>query len=488
VWALVTGTLGATASPAADHFLLVGGGPLPGASQVSIERNVIWIEELMRDRAFASQRVLFASGPSGPPDVSVRASDDPEVVRWLPLARLFGEHARSLLVFRRNQVPGVAAPASAKAVTEALRQSLAGLGPGDSLLFSFNGHGSWRSPDTSQNAMRLWGESRLDVRRFREVLDARPAGVTVRYLLPQCFSGGFARSLAKDVSRPDVSEIVADQCGFFSVADDAPAEGCTASVDVGEYRDYATAFFSAIAGRTRLGAPLARDPDRDGDGRVSLGEAHAYAYTEGLSTDVPRATSEHYLEHWSPWYARWQSTRPPEPDDPHLRMALRLAENLGLDDRRPSALAAEAVSRRRMLEKMAEAETRHLAGLAKEETALRKRLLNDLDREWPAAGHPHSHAYAELVATRTDALLAWIREHPGFTKLAGLQSLVEQVEWKRLELRRRAAAHARVQRAVMLAATRANFDRLASPAEREAYASLLACEAWSPPVARSAQP
>ena len=56
-------------SLARESFVLVGGGPMPRASQVSIEKNAIWIESLMAARPFATRQVLFASGPGGHPDV-----------------------------------------------------------------------------------------------------------------------------------------------------------------------------------------------------------------------------------------------------------------------------------------------------------------------------------------------------------------------------------------------------------------------------------
>lgn len=484
----LAGTAMPIPSPAIDHFLLVGGGPFPPSSQVSIEKNVIWIDTLMRERSFATRTLLFTSGQEGPPDVVLHAPNDPEIQRWLPLARLFGDPTEGASVFRRNELQDIDGAATAGTVADVLRQSMAHLGAGDSLFFVYNGHGSWTSTDTSNNALRLWGESRLNVRQFAELLDSRPVGSVIRYVMPQCFSGGFARTLTRDLARPRASEIRPDQCGFFSVPDDAESEGCTPGVDVGEYRDYSTFFFAALTGRTRLNEPLQREPDLDKNGRVSLSEAHAYAFTEGSSTDVPYTTSEYYLELWQPWYARWQSTPEPSADNPYFWMAKRLAKLLDMKGNTASQLAAEAISERRRLAPQIKSEEQLMGALSDEEASLRKRMRHELEREWPAVGQPYTAAYADLLANRAEQMLAWIQERPDYPELVRLQTRIAEADLKRLDWRRKAALYARVHRAISLAAIRENFDRLASDDERARYDDLLQCESWAPPATETPTP
>jgi hypothetical protein len=190
-------------TPAADHFLLVGGGPFPADSQISIESNVLWIESLMADVPFRTRQVLFAGGPDGPLDVTFHVPQDSKVQYWLPLARVYGEQKQALSLFRRNRVPDNLGASTATRVTETLSKDIGSLQSDDSLFFVYNGHGSFKSSaNTSANALRLWGESRLDVREFGALLDKTPTGATVRYLLPQCFSGGFASSLFRDPALP----------------------------------------------------------------------------------------------------------------------------------------------------------------------------------------------------------------------------------------------------------------------------------------------
>src|SRR5690606_20048609 len=98
-----------------------------------------------------------------------------------------------------------------------LQEELQQMQGGDSLLFIYSGHGSYDSKDVSKNALRLWGEVHLDANEFDAALDIAPAGATVRYVLPQCYSGGFTRSILSNPARPTISGFKPNRCGFFSV-------------------------------------------------------------------------------------------------------------------------------------------------------------------------------------------------------------------------------------------------------------------------------
>jgi len=469
----------------AEHYLLVGGGPVLSDSQVSIENNVLWIESLMANVPFSTRQVFFAAGPEGAPDVVAHAPQDPEVQRWLPLARLYGEQKKAMSVFHPNTVPGNLAAPTAVRVNDSLSKTIASLQAGDSLFFVYNGHGSYEPPDTSANALRLWEESRLNARQFGALLDKTPAGATVRYLLPQCFSGGFARSLLRDPSQPRAADIQPGRCGFFAVADNVIAEGCTPGVDIGEYRDYSTFFFAALAGRTRTGEALRRNPDRDGNGQISLSEAHEYAYTEGLSTDIPRSTSEYYLELWEPWLARWQSFLPASPNNPHAWRARRLGANLGLPTDSLAELGRAVLRQRLGLEARISEGAAKFAELQKREKQLREPIYNELRRKWPDGSQPNASTYPRFIANQAPAVLEWISHHANYAGLVEAQDRIEQDDLALLALRRQAAGLARVQRSLELAGLYENFLRQASDQERQTYDALVRCESWSLPQRHS---
>ncbi|MGF1642795.1 MAG: hypothetical protein ACFCUJ_04070 [Thiotrichales bacterium] len=455
---------------------------MPQESQVSIESNVIWIDRVMRDLGFAPRTMLFAGGDAGLLDVVLHRPDDPEVRRWLPLARIHGEPHTGVGRFRRHQVPGGPTAADAAAVDTALRGELQRLAPGDGLLFIFNGHGAWGTPNAAHNTLRLWGESALDVRTYAELLTLKRSGATVRHVFPQCYAGGFVRALFDQPARPRLDEIKSGQCGFFAVPEHLEAEGCTPGIDVAEYRDYSTYFFAALAGEDRLGRALTRDPDLDGDGSVSLGEAHAYAYTEGHSTDLPFATSEYLLELWQPWYVRWHSSVRPSGDNRYLKLALRLATVLGMEAREPTALAREALTRRRAAMRVVAEQQQQITELAEREHAVRVGLAAAFHLTWPAASQPYSHAYVTLLETQGEDLLAWIRAQADYPELETLQTELEQAQIQLLDLQRDATSYARVQRMLKLANVLEHFERLATPEARETYAALQHCENWAPPT------
>jgi hypothetical protein len=478
----------AAPAPAADHFLLVGGGPTPQESQVSIENNVVWIEAEMTRRSFTSCQTLFASGASGRPDVVLHSPNDAAVARWLPLARLHGVQGPGASIYR----PGLVAPrggaATAERVGAELRRALSSLGPGDGLFLVYSGHGSEEPADTSRNALRLWGESRLDVRTFTDILGSAPPAATVRYLFPQCHSGAFARSILKRAAAPASGAVAANRCGFFSVADDRIAEGCTPSVDAGDYRDYSTFFFAALSGRTRAGEALSRDPDDDRDGRVSLLEAHAYAFTEGLSTDLPRTTSEYFLELWEPWYLRWHTFVGVSSENHYFQLARRLGERLGLDTSGAARLSRQAAARRGDVERRIEGVEASLRRSKQEEAPLREALLQDFEREWPNATHAHSAAYVRFVESEAPEAIEWLRRRPEFSNLTRLQEGIAAFELDALALHREAASFDRVRRALRLATILEHFEGTASDEERRAYERLRLCESWSPPPAIAGLP
>jgi hypothetical protein len=473
----------AAPAPGADHFLLVGGGPTPQESQVSIENNVMWIEATMTRRSFTSCQTLFASGASGRPDVVLNSPDDDAVARWLPLARLHGLQGPGASIYRPGAVAGGGGAATAERVGAALRRTLLSLGDGDSLFLVYSGHGSEEPTDTSRNALRLWGESRLDVRTFTDILRSAPPGATVRYVFPQCHSGAFARSIGREPAAPQSGTVATNRCGFFSVADDRIAEGCTPSVDAVDYRDYSTFFFAALAGRTRTGDAISLDPDTDRDGRVTLLEAHAYAFIEGLSTDVPRTTSEYYLEIWEPWYLRWHTFVEVGLENQYFKLAVRLGERLGLDTSDAARLSRHAAARRGDVERRIERVEASGRESKQEESTIRKALLREFEREWPNAIHAHSAAYARFVESEATEAIEWLRRNPEFSRLARLQDDIAALEMDALALRREAASFDRVRRAVRLAAILEHFESVASDEDRRAYELLRRCESWSPPPA-----
>ena len=463
-----------------DSLFIVGGGPLPEESQVSIERNVIWIDALTETPAFDTRRLLFTAGPKKVKDVIEQRSGDLDLRTFLPLSRIFGEQHDALSVFRPNRLRKIDAPSTAASVEEQLSATLAKLQRGDSLWFIYNGHGGMESSDPSENTLRLWNDSTLDVRRFAALLRARPAGVTVRSFMPQCFSGGFARSIALDPARPSADQIDTLQCGFYSVPPNQESEGCTISVDSGDYRDYSSYFFAALSGRPREGKAVEIDtPGR----RPTLLDAHRWAYVNAASTDIPFSSSEYFLELWQPWYLRWQTVRTVGDDNPYFRVALTLAKKFEIDSTDLHALARISDERQTKLQAKIDEIRQQLDSAMADEKALRETLLNDFLQHFPEALFPYNGKWVTAIETEGEKIVGALRGHPDYPRLEQLQQKIDRLDRQLLDAERAITPYLRIERMLKLATIFEQFKRHASAAARDRYQALLACESWTPPLA-----
>ncbi|MEO8306679.1 MAG: hypothetical protein ABI616_01395 [Pseudomonadota bacterium] len=93
-----------------------------------------------------------------------------------------------------------------------------------------------------------------------------------------CFGGVMAR---------------ATSCGFFGARPDIVATGCQAdSAQVAQSQDYLHMFFSSLAPAMRKSA------DTDGDGVISLAEAHWYASTVGDARNVTYTSIDALADAW----------------------------------------------------------------------------------------------------------------------------------------------------------------------------------------------
>ncbi len=461
--------------------MIVGGGPLPAQSQVSIERNVIWIDALTDSPGFSTRKLLFTAGQEKVKDVVEHQPDNRELQRFLPLARLFGSEGDALSVFRSNQLKHIDGSATAASLDRQFSSMLEGLQNGDGLWFIYNGHGGMESSDPSENTLRLWNDSTLDARRFAAIAKTRPAGTVLRSFMPQCFSGGFARSIALDPAAPDANHIDRLQCGFYSVPHHLESEGCTINVDSGEYRDYSTYFFAALTGMDRNGNAVdIASPDGK---NPTLLDAHRWAYINGDSTDIPFSSSEYFLELWQPWYARWQTVTTVSDDNPYIRSAQAIAEKTGIANTSINQMASLASEKIDSISEQVANISNKQQGIANREHALRKKLSTAFMQHFPEAALPHAGGWAQLLQEKANEMLQWITSHPDYPQLEKLQQDIATLDEELLETRRELTKFIRLQRMLKLATLREIFFRSASASARDSYEALLACESWTPPLA-----
>lgn len=455
--------------PAADYVWLIGGGYNPDSSQAQIEQNVLWVSQLLKTLPGArTQRIYFDDGDN--PAVDVREQAPLRTVPLEPLRRLFAHGHVAGYLYRNHAIPKVDGGTERTALVAKLEQEIAGLRPGDRLLIVFNGHGSRSRRDPKGNRLWLWNNTSLDVREFDALLTHVSPVVPVRFVFTQCYAGAFAR-LAPG---PD-----GNRCGFLAESEDREAEGCAAGVDAGDYRDYTTYFFAALSGHTRLGESLPVNPDLDSDGQVSLYEAHLYALRAGESADLPRSTSEAFLERWQPWYADWRGLFGLRADNPPDNVYVRLAQELGakldlpIDDR---ASRRALKQRRAELQSRARVLQRRQRGYLGQLQTLQHEIQQAVAEHYPALGRLSQSETPTDTDVETRAIIRAISGHPRYAELVRLQDAHATGEDDLLAIERSLSRLDMFQRFKRLARWRGRFETEASVADRTTHGKLLACE------------
>ena len=353
--------LGAGAA-SADEAVLIGGGYTLQGSQGQIELNVRWVGNILAERGLPTT-TFFTDGDAPGPDVHFAQPADAPGGPLEPLARVFGDLALERRRYREHAVPDVAGTTRRDALEPALG-TLFERTSDEPLLLVYNGHGRQSPAAPAGVTLHLWDDTEMTARELHALLGRHrgDAPDPFRFVFTQCYSGGFHRLAYADA---DDGLALADtpRCGFTAESAYRLAEGCSAGVDIGDYRDYTTFFFAALADRERDGTVLDRDPDTDADGTVTLREAHLHALEKAWSTDLSRSTSEDWLEAWQPWQLRWLPQPPSPPDNEYAELFRRLAVDAGIP--------LDGRVGRTLRERLADDEDR-LAALSSERATLRE--------------------------------------------------------------------------------------------------------------------
>ncbi len=461
-------------APAADHAWVIGGGPFLENSQAQIEFNINWVLDFLRDSD--ADRVIhtyFTDGGAPFKDVVEwsRPAEDP--VSLQPLARVFDAVEENGNHYRNSRVPGVDGSTSRAELLDELEHGFSALRPGDRALIVYNGHGLRGERDAGDNTLRLWNDTEVTAREFEQLLDKVDPAVPVRFLFAQCYSGGFSRLI-----RPggeDVLELAPGQrCGFMAESEDREAEGCSASVKIGDYRDYTTYFFSALSGTDRMGRPVTQDVDLDHDGRLTLFDAHLYALAYGYNGDLPRATSETFLERWQPWYLRWLDTRT-VPDNLYGKLSRIVAGRLGLPDTEPDLVRELHARKRSLQQEMNRALEEHDANKQRIHE-LQYGMQRDVGERWPGALHPYTGNHQQFMDEHLGEAQAFILAHADYPELRARQDRQMELDRVMLKIERDMTQLDKVLRLRRLARLLDQFQRHAGEAEKAWFRQLEQCE------------
>jgi hypothetical protein len=476
---------GACGARAEDHFLVMGGGYSPTGNQLSLESNVLYFQQALRDLRIDKPdlHILFADGDD--PGRDLQYQDAGRTLDSLPnlLAEILGPSRDIAYNYRSSRIPGVSGACTQKNLDGYFRQVAPRLAQSPSdhrLLIYFTGHGGKSASKGTPNTRTYhWNDQEMTMKQWVERLDKLPRSLPVVLVMVQCYSGGFAHVIFKD-GEPDAGMADHDRAGFFATVPDRQAAGCTAQIDAADYHEYSTHFWEALCGRSRLGRDVPR-PDYDGDGTVSFLEAHAYVCIHSDTIDIPVKTTDVFLRRYSKSGPSPGLLTADSPLDKLLAVASPAARavvaqlSASLDLKGPSR-AAEARKLAALLEdkrKSAEAEHRKVA---RDYGSVRRDIADAVRSRWPELTNPWHPAVADLLAKEGRAIDQAIRDHPDWAELNRLGGKSDELDQKRDDLEVRWCKTQRLIRWLETAALEANLPRVAAPAERDRFARLTRLE------------
>ena len=409
-----------------NYFLTIGGGYSPEGNQASLERNVLYFQQLLKEQDVQNPRhdIFFADGNNEKEDLQVIDRNSVPLANQL-MADFFGSEDDLGLHYRNHQIPGVRAATSPDAIRVWFQQVGRQMKDGDRLLIYVTAHGG-RSADRRdefETTIEMWNNASMKMSEFVSLLDQLPQDVDVVTIMVQCFSGGFSRMI---FNGGDSDRGVSQQqrCGFFATVHDREAAGCTAEIDDASYVEYSTYFWNALSGHDRLGNPI-DPPDYNTDGKVSFEEAHAYTVLTANTIDLPVKTSGEFLSTYSIFgNNNRQLLTNEEPYSTVLNLANSsqkavlegLSEQLELtgENRLVNAWRATETNQNN---------TRNSRGRRTRNplTQLRNRIAGDLEATWPELANLLNPVAIELVTTRSEEFVAAVEAHPAYKRYRELK-------------------------------------------------------------------
>lgn len=474
---ILTSSLIASAS---DHVLVIGGGPTPASSQLSIERNVVYLRQVLQNlgRTDIQPEILFASGPNAVPDVCVdQSSSVPPSIKLL--TDLFGESKGINLGYRCHDIGDVNGPADRLTIFQSLERYAKELKKGDRLLIYVTGHGGKGNPSTN-GLLHTWKDGEMRVRDFVQSLDSFSPDVEVVVVMVQCYSGTFANMIFNG-GDPDKGLTNHHRAGFFATVDSRPAAGCTPDTKVEDYKEYSTSFFAALTGKSRGGQEVKAD-DIDGDGHISMAEAHAFTMLNSPTIDICYRTSDRFLEKEARLDSKDEKLMPTEVSldkllkaaDPVRRHVIeKLASDFKINGDSPLADAeklSKQISEDRRRTKAL------ITSIDNNASTSAKKIKETLFARWPFlqnAWHPETHS---LLTKESDSLVHFIEGQSGFAAWKRMMDRAKSLRTQDLEKERK---WAKLQRFILTAKSvvRAeNLRREGTPDVVKRYEEILQIE------------
>ena len=280
------------------RWIAAGGGADPASTQLSLQLDL----EAVGATFEGPGSTLFAAG-RGAQVVAVQeleafgaGSDmgDALDLRSELAALLAWNHTRGL---RFAEVTLDAAPATAAGLTALLQRALPprdAASAADPLLLLFAGHGA---PHDRRDGVALsgWDGDLATPAGLAAVLDELPQRRPLISVVAACHGGAFAET-AFIGAAPERGLALPPRCGLFAAPWDLPSSGCDPHPDRRQHDGYLRIFLAALRRLTPAGAPIPKAAiDFDGDGQISLLEAHSRVAIASAAIDVPTTTAQRWL-------------------------------------------------------------------------------------------------------------------------------------------------------------------------------------------------
>ena len=453
------------AATADTQVVIIGGGYELSHSEGQIEENVFWLENLLRPEVDRLD-IFYGNGAAEQADVVYWDPDVNNTNRARnPVADVYLPPNDEYLRYRKHRITANMGSTERSHLIPGLTAVIENQDYQD-LLIIYNGHGAYRSFDYTQNSLKLWNDSEINVREFRQLLNQAPATKNIRFVMTQCYSGGFFHLLNESEQTADKTKHT--RCGFMAESERRQSEGCELGINKEDFRDYTTYFYAALSGQDRFGDDLASDPDINQDGKVSFREAHLYTLRTAVSSDLSRSTSEMFLEQWQPWHSRWLIDTSHHHSE-YYKIALAVADNNAID------IKGNLGQQRGNLETS-------FSALRKEKDSVyalidnkQQQIQQRLETLFPFLRNPYSSSFIAGIANQ-QADIAKNIEGENYQQLVELLNTYDQLLVNELQLKRQIVQVEKVRRLIKLAKLESSFQRLSSASDREAYARILACE------------
>jgi hypothetical protein len=370
------------------RYIVVGGGSTPEFTEVSLEQDTQLAMQVLPGPGLT----LFAGG-QGSESVRVLAPVVPNESLLSKLGAIFDPRSGRDSRYRTTELN--AQPATLSNFETSL--ALAGASSKQPLLVYIATHGL-QGNEARDNFVELWGGDSVSVAQLDEL--SANAKRPVRFVIASCYSGGFAE-LAFAHAQAERGATTLARCGLFAGTWDRQTSGCDPNPDRRAQEGYSLHLLHALRGEDRSGKPLPRAQlDLDGDGKISLLEAHTRARIASHSIDVPTTTSERYVRELvkTPAAPQWKLL----PED--AAVVKQLGAKLGLND-------VAAVERRyQELTSKLDGLQPELDAADEELDRARSQLGAELLARWPVLADAYHEEFASTLQRDAAAISGVLRD------------------------------------------------------------------------------